>query len=243
MTTQIPAGGRAREAQPAASDPADQTAPGADAEADAYDAEPTGRDDTERDEPRASSRAMGWLLLIGGLVGLFGSGALSIERILILEDPGHTPSCSFNPLVSCGEVMQSWQGALFGFPNPFIGVATFPVVMALGALLLSGVRLPRWMALSLWGGTIFGAGLVTWLFTQSVYMIGKLCPYCMIVWVAMIPIFVYTTGYVLSERHLPAPARLRRAIVGNRGLIVFVWLVAIAIFIGVEFRDQWDLVF
>ncbi|NED99857.1 vitamin K epoxide reductase family protein [Phytoactinopolyspora halotolerans] len=186
---------------------------------------------------------MGWLLLIAGIIGLAGSAALAIERILLLEDPGHTPSCSFNPIVTCGTVMQSWQGELFGFPNPFLGVATFPVVMTFGVMLLAGLRPPRWMWLAFWGGTAFGAALVTWLFTQSVYVIGALCPYCMVVWVAMIPTFVYTTGYVLSERHLPAPAGLRRAVVENRSLITIVWLLGIAIFITVEFWDRWHLVF
>ncbi|NDL56703.1 Vitamin K epoxide reductase [Phytoactinopolyspora sp. XMNu-373] len=186
---------------------------------------------------------MGWLLVIGGLVGLLGSGALSIERVLVAGDPDYVPSCSFNPLISCGQVMESWQGSLFGFPNPFIGVAAFPVVITFGVMLLAGMRPPRWMWLGLWGGTVLGAVFVTWLFTQSVYVIGALCPYCMVVWLATIPTFVYTTGYVLSERHLPAPAGVRRAIVGNRGLITMVWLLGIAIFIAVEFWDRWDLVF
>jgi uncharacterized membrane protein len=139
--------------------------------------------------------------------------------------------------------MESWQGKLFGFPNPFIGVAAFPVVMMFGLMLVARMRPPRWMMLGLWGGTVLGATFVTWLFTQSVYVIGALCPYCMVVWLAMIPTFVYTTGYVLSERHVPAPAGLRRAVVENRALISVVWLLAIAIFITVEFWDRWYLVF
>ncbi|WP_343074375.1 vitamin K epoxide reductase family protein [Phytoactinopolyspora limicola] len=186
---------------------------------------------------------MGWLLLVGGLVGLVGSATLAIERVLLAGDPDYTPSCSFNPLLSCGQVMESWQASLFGFPNPFIGVGAFPVVMTIGVLLIAGLTLPRWMWVSFWGGTVLGAAFVTWLFTQSVYVIGALCPYCMVVWLAMIPMFVYTTGYVLSRGYVPAPAGLRRAVVGNRGLITVVWLLTILIFIIVEFWDRWDLVF
>ncbi|WP_205856507.1 vitamin K epoxide reductase family protein, partial [Phytoactinopolyspora endophytica] len=142
-------------------------------------------DEVRLPEQRASSFALGWLLLIGGAIGLAGSATLAIERILLLQDPGHTPSCSFNPIVTCGAVMESWQGELFGFPNPFIGVAAFPVVMTFGVMLLAGLRPPRWMWLGLWAGTVLGAAFVTWLFTQSVYVIGALCPYCMVVWLAM----------------------------------------------------------
>ncbi|AYY15605.1 vitamin K epoxide reductase family protein [Actinobacteria bacterium YIM 96077] len=194
-------------------------------------------------EPHVSGPVLGWLMVIGGAIGLFASAILAIERILLLENSDYTPSCSFNPVVSCGQVMESWQGELFGFPNPFIGVAAFPVVVTLGVVALTGARLPRWMWLGLWGGTVFGAAFVTWLFTQSVYMIGALCPYCMVVWLVMIPIFVYTTSYVLAERHLPAPAGVRRAVVRNRALITLVWLLAIAILITVEFWDRWYLVF
>lgn len=241
MTTQTPAGSQSRAADsPVESEPAGDADQPVDAEqlADVDDLAVA-----RRPEPRASGRVLGWLLLVGGLVGLVASSALAIERVLLATDPGYTPSCSFNPLVSCGQVMESWQGELFGFPNPLIGVGAFPVVMTFGVMLLAGLRPPRWMWLGFWGGTVFGAAFVTWLFAQSVYMIGALCPYCMVVWLVMIPTFVFTTGYVLSERHLPAPAGLRRGVVENRVLISAVWLFAIAIFITVEFWDRWYLVF
>lgn len=43
-----------------------------------------------------------------------------------------------------------------------------------------------------------------WLISQCLYVIGALCPWCMIVWAVMIPLFWYVT------RHLaPAGSRLR----------------------------------
>lgn len=222
MTTQVPADGHAATQQ-------DESAAAAES--------------SGRRGPDGPARLMGWLLLVGGLVGLIGAAVLSVERVLLLENPDYTPSCSLNPVVSCGQVMESWQGEVFGFPNPFLGVGTFPVVMTIGVMLLAGARLPRWMWVAFWGGTAFGAAFVTWLFVQSVYLISALCPYCMVVWVAMIPIFVYTTSHVLSEGHVPVPAGLSRTIRENRGLITAVWLLALAILITVEFWDSWYLVF
>lgn len=200
-------------------------------------------DDVVLPERRASLKVLGWLLIVGGAVGLLGSAMLVIERVRLLEDPGYTPSCSFNPVVTCGQVMESWQGSLFGFPNPVIGVAAFPVVITIGVVALAGGKLPRWFWLGLNAGALAGAVFITWLFTQSVYYIGALCPYCMVVWVATIPIFVYTTGYNLSEGHLKAPPALRRAVVDSRGLIVTVWYLIIAVLITIEFWDRWYLVF
>lgn len=197
----------------------------------------------ELPETRASIKVLGWLLTIGGAVGVWASAMLIIERVRVLQDPEYTPSCSFNPVLTCGAVMDSWQGSLFGFPNPVIGVAAFPIVVTAGVVALTGATLPRWFWLGLNAGALGGAAFVTWLFTQTTYYIGALCPYCMVVWVVTIPIFVYTTGYNLSEGHLKAPGWLRRAVVESRGLIVTVWFLIIAILITIEFWDRWYLVF
>ncbi|RIJ78029.1 Vitamin K epoxide reductase [Nakamurella silvestris] len=138
-------------------------------------------------------RGIGWLLLIGGLVGAVASFVLTADKVHLLEDPSYVPGCSINAQFSCGSVMTSWQASLFGFPNSLIGLAAFPVVAALGALLLGGVRLPRWVWWSLQAGALFAVVLVHWLMIQSVYEIGALCLYCMAVWTVTIPIFWYVT--------------------------------------------------
>jgi uncharacterized membrane protein len=196
-----------------------------------------------RPEVRPSLKALAWLLTIGGAIGLFASFILAVERVDLLQDPSKSLSCDFNPIITCGQVMESWQGELFGFPNPFLGIAAFSIVVTLGVVALSGGQVARWVWNGLWLGTLGGAVLVTWLFTQSVYLISALCPYCMVVWTVTIPIFVYTTGYVLGERYLPAPAWLRRTVVENRGLITMLWYLIIAALITIEFWDRWHIVF
>jgi hypothetical protein len=54
---------------------------------------------------------------------------------------------------------------------------------------LAGVTLPRWVWLSLQAGAVFGLLFGHWLIFQSLYEIGALCPYCMVVWVVMITVF------------------------------------------------------
>ncbi|GIF69284.1 hypothetical protein Ais01nite_73190 [Asanoa ishikariensis] len=66
----------------------------------------------------------------------------------LLADPSYRPSCSINPILSCGSVMTTAQAEAFGFPNPVIGMVAFPVVVALGLAVLTGIRLNR---LSGWG--------------------------------------------------------------------------------------------
>lgn len=140
-----------------------------------------------------SDRALAWLMLVGGVVGFAAAFVLAVEKIALLTDPSYTPSCSLNPVLSCGSVMQTAQAEAFGFPNPLLGVAAFPVVAATGAALLAGARLARWYWLGLQAGVTFGLVFVGWLIFQSLYRIGALCPYCMVVWTVMLPLFGYVT--------------------------------------------------
>jgi uncharacterized membrane protein len=143
-------------------------------------------------EPQERPLAIG--LLVGGLVGLVAAAVLLIERIRLAEDSGYVPTCSINPVLSCGNVMESAQASLLGFPNPVIGVAAFPVVIATGAALLAGARLARWYWAGLQVGVTVAMVFVGWLVFQSLYRIGALCPYCMVVWAVVIPLFWYVTA-------------------------------------------------
>lgn len=150
-------------------------------------------------------------LVAGGMVGLVASAVLLVERIRLAQDSDYVPTCSINPIISCGSVMESAQASLLGFPNPLIGVAAFPVVVATGAALLAGGRLARWYWLGLQAGVTLALGLVVWLVFQSLYRIGALCPYCMIVWAVVIPLFWYVTLRNLRSGTLGQAAAASRA--------------------------------
>jgi uncharacterized membrane protein len=192
------------------------------------------RDDDLLPEPGPrpmSSRTMGWLLVVLGAIGLAGSAALAIEKYLKLADPNHVASCSVNALLDCGDAMDSWQGALLGFPNPLLGIAAFPVVITTGVVVLVGARLPRWYWLALLGGTTLGMGLILFLIWTTMYAISAMCPYCMVVWFAMIPLFWYQVVHAVQEGHLPAGDGVRRTLVGNRHLFLAIGYVALVAWI------------
>jgi uncharacterized membrane protein len=190
--------------------------------------------------PVLTDRLIGWVLTVGGLVGALAAFVLMVEKVALLKDPSYTPSCSINPILSCGSVMTTGQAEVFGFPNPLIGVATFPVVAATGAALLAGARLPRWWWLALQAGALFGVGFVHWLFVQSLYRIGALCPYCMAVWVVMIVVFAYLTLFNAERGHIPVPRRVTGLLVAVHSTVPLLWLLILAALIGVRFRDYWS---
>ncbi|RPE36066.1 vitamin K epoxide reductase family protein [Kitasatospora cineracea] len=176
--------------------------------------------------PVGASRGYAWLLLIGGLIGLAASAVLTLDKLRLLENPAYQPSCNINPIISCGSVMRTAQASAFGFPNPLIGLAAFGALAAVGAGLLAGAAHRRWFWLSLQAGTLLGLGFVAWLIDQTLYEIGALCPYCMVVWAVIITTFWYTTVHNLRTGTLPAPALLRRL-----AALRFQWLVPTAAYL------------
>lgn len=182
-------------------------------------------------------------MAFGGVVGLVAAFVLTIESFRLAEDPGYVPSCSINPVLACGAVMESDQATAFGFPNPLLGVAGFSMVLALGVTVLAGARLPRWLWLVIQGGVVLAVVFVHWLFLQSVYSIGTLCPYCIAVWLATIPIFLYVTLRNLAAGALVASSRGRSSVaaaLSYHGVLLTVWLLALTVLVGKEFWFYWQ---
>ncbi|CAN5150157.1 vitamin K epoxide reductase family protein [soil metagenome] len=154
-------------------------------------------------------RFLPYLLIFVGVIGVIAALVITQDKIKLLEDPNFKPSCSINPIISCGSVMKSAQSHVFGFPNTYIGLVGFPVLITTGVILLGGARLKRWYWLGLNAGLLFGIGMVHWLFFQSVYRIHALCPYCMAVWIVTITAFWYVTLYNIQAKNIKLPAKAR----------------------------------
>lgn len=188
-------------------------------------------------------RLLPWLLLIGGGLGLLAAFLLTVEKVALLTDPEHVPSCSINPILSCGSVMSTPAAEAFGFPNPLLGLVCFAVVVTIGIGLLSGTGYRRWFWLGLQAGVIFGAVFVHWLIYQSLYRIGALCPYCMVVWAVTIPIFWYVTLHNLGVGNIRAPERVRRSArkaTDYHGVVLTLWFIALLVLIGGRFWSYWS---
>ena len=135
------------------------------------------------------SRVTSWILTIGGALGLLGSFELVVEKFELLKDPSATLFCDINPVISCGSVILTEQASVFGFANPILGLMGFSVVITLGVLAIANVELPRWVWVGLNIGATLALAFVIWLISQSLYVIGALCPWCMLVWTVTILIF------------------------------------------------------
>jgi len=182
-----------------------------------------------------------WWVLIAGVIGFVASLTLTIEKIEILRNPSYVPSCNINPIVSCGSVMVTPQASLFGFPNPLLGIAAFTVVIVSGVLAVAKVPLPQWYWVGLTIGTLLGTVFVHWLIIQSLYRIGALCPYCMVVWAVTIPLLVVAASIVfrpvLEDGRGGAVARV---LFQWRWSITTLWFTAVFLLIMVRFWNYWS---
>lgn len=176
-----------------------------------------------------SGKALYIMLILSGIIGATATFILIMEKLAILKDAGHKTSCDLSPFISCGSVMASWQATLFGFPNQFIGVVAFTIVLLTAFLITLKVDLPKAYWVSLYTGTTLGFTLVVWLWSQSLYSIGALCLYCIAVWSVMIPLWILMTRHLSNLGHLGSFAKNK---IGPF-LDEWWWVVLIALYLGV----------
>ena len=188
---------------------------------------------------RESTR-LGWGLLIGGAIGLAAAFVLAVEKIALLGDSEYVPTCSINPVLNCGSIMQTAQAEVFGFPNPLIGVASFPILIATGAALLAGAALKRWYWWGLQAGVTFGIGFVAWLILQSLYRIDALCPYCMVVWAVVIPVFWFVTVHNLRSGVFGARIARSTAVRRVQDAQVLVLTLVVLLLLGLILEQFWS---
>lgn len=132
-----------------------------------------------------------WIeMLISSIISLSASLVLSIDAWKLAGNPDTELGCNISATISCGKVAEAWQSTLLGFPNAFLGLMAEPVVITLAVASLAGVVFPKVLiraALYVYG---IGFGFAYWLFYQSYFNIGALCPWCLTVTVTTTTVFI-----------------------------------------------------
>lgn len=190
--------------------------------------------------PGSWGRTTAWSVVIWSVLGLAASFTLAIDKVKILQDPSYEPSCNFNPVLSCGSVMVTDQASAFGFPNPYLGIMGFAIMLTVGVVLAAKVSLPRWI----WGGaalgSVLGAIFINWLAYQSLYRIGALCPWCMVVWVVTMPMAIWFVLAALARLDSPGIQRVAAALWTWRFTILAAWYLLVFVLILIRFWDYWS---
>lgn len=176
------------------------------------------------------SPALGAFLVLASVSGLFAAFRLVVDKVGTFTNPNVAPTCDVSVLVQCGKNLESAQGALFGFPNPLIGVGGWIAVLMVGIMILAGLRLAHWFWIAFNVGMLLALAFIIWLITESIFDLHTLCPWCMATWAVVIPSFWAVTLFNLKEGHIPLPKKGRdvaAAVYTYVPLITFVCYLAV----------------
>ena len=184
-----------------------------------------------------SDRQLGFWLVGAGLIALISSAILVYERLQIYIDAGHSTVCDINALLSCGTVMRTPQAEAFGFPNPFIGLVGFSIVVTIGAAMMAGAQFKKWFWVCMNVGLAAATAFIMWLWYQTTFQINALCLFCMIVWVMTITLFVKTTVRNVSAGVIPAAQSMRESARGWSWFAISLWLILIFGIIVIRFFE------
>ncbi|WP_241981956.1 vitamin K epoxide reductase family protein [Cryobacterium ruanii] len=169
-------------------------------------------------------------LIVAGIIAFAAAFALTLDKIHLLEDPKAQLSCSFSVLIGCATNLSSPQGAVFGFPNPLIGLAAWSVVITIGVAILAGARFARWFWVGLNVGMLGAIVFVIWLIGQSIFVLDVLCPWCMVTWAVTIPAFLAVTFFNFKVGNLPGGASVRRLAAGAYSWTFVITIVCYIVF-------------
>lgn len=192
---------------------------------------------------RRLRHANAWIygtMLVSACLSLTASFVLSVDAMRLAADPSTALSCNINAVISCGTVATSWQAHLFGFPNAFLGLVAEPVVITIAVASLGGVRFPRWFMFSAQVVYTIGVLFAYWLLYQSMFRIGALCPWCLLVTVSTTLVFATLTHINVRDGNLFLPSAAHSALTGavNADLdavAITIWLLALALAVVLKY--------
>jgi uncharacterized membrane protein len=177
-------------------------------------------------------------MLVSSVIGLVASLVLSIDAVALAANPNADLSCNINAALSCGKVGLSWQASLLGFPNAFLGLIAEPVVITIAVAALGGVRFPRWFMNSAQVVYLIGFLFAFWLFYQAYFVIGALCPWCLLITITTTTVFVSMLRVNILDNNLGLPPGLHatlsswlRAGADTLGVIIIFAVLAGMIFV------------
>lgn len=153
------------------------------------------------------SKTAARLAFLSAVIGLGASIAAAWVHYHLLADPTYTSFCDVNATVSCTEVYSSRFGAFMGVPVAVFGgiwflLATLLTIAALSAPQPVRESVPGYLFV----GSTVALAAVLYLGYASFFLVGKVCPLCVITYAAVIALFLIS-GAATSVPMLSLPRR------------------------------------
>lgn len=149
-------------------------------------------------------------MLVGALLSLLAAFVLSVEAFQLAKNPNAALSCSVNVILNCATVAKHPSAEMFGFPNSFFGIIAEPVVITVAIAGLAGVKFPRGFMFAAQIGYTIGLVYALYLLGISYFVIGALCPWCLLVTLTTILVWFALTRYNIRENNLFLPKNIQK---------------------------------
>lgn len=150
---------------------------------------------------------LGLIVIFFGICGTIAAFSLLRDRIQYYIDPNFVPACNINPLLDCGSVMRSRWASIFGFPNTMIGLMTYPLSIFTGIIMIANKENNKFLM----RGTLILSGIgvilnILLLYT-SAFLIGALCPWCLLAGTATSNVFFGILTHSIQKGYLTDDAQ------------------------------------
>ncbi|HSW74588.1 MAG TPA: vitamin K epoxide reductase family protein [Candidatus Saccharimonadales bacterium] len=165
------------------------------------------------------------LITAGGVAGLTASFLETLEYQEILKNSHAQLVCNLNSVFSCGNVLNSWQSKIFGFPNSMLCMVFFTLMLSSGVVGLTGGILAPKFRLWLHGIATFFLGFALWFMWESTFRVRALCILCVFCFAGLLTInwgWLRTNAEILPIGE-QGRKRLYKAI--HQGADTFAWVV------------------
>lgn len=166
---------------------------------------------THEDKRIRDNRWIFLSMLIGALLSLLAAFVLSVEAIQLAKNPDAELSCSVNVVINCATVAKHPSAEMLGFPNSFFGLMAEPVVITVAIAGLAGIAFPRRFMFWAQIGYTLGFIYAIVLFFISMFVIGAICPWCLLVTATTAFVWFSITRYNIREDNLYLPKKAQKA--------------------------------
>jgi uncharacterized membrane protein len=141
-------------------------------------------------------------MLVGAIFSLIAAFVLAVEAVELAGNPFARLSCSINTVINCATVAVHPSSSIFGFPNAFLGLLAEPVVITVAIAGIGGVKFPRKFMFAAQVCYTLGFLFAYSLLYTSTFVIGALCPWCLLVTLSTTLVFFSMTRYNIGEGNL-----------------------------------------
>ena len=165
---------------------------------------------THEDQRLRDNRWIFSSMLVGSILSLIASFVLSVEAIELAKNPDAVLSCSISVVLNCATVAAHPTAELLGFPNAFLGLMAEPIVITVAIAGLSAIKFGRKFMFAAQIGYSLGFIFAYYLLYTSYFIIGALCPWCLLVTLTTTLVWFAITRYNIRENNLFLPNKVQK---------------------------------